>query len=114
MIGKQIDLIPHTGIVAFGKEYFFGSGPCIGAPGKCIPCAVSQVLDLGQTGKTSAELEAHIRTVLAPEYTEQNYNLLSHNCNHYADAVAKFLLDGQGLPRNIVDTAAEVSATPQG
>lgn len=27
-IGKQIDGIWHTGIAAYGKEYFFGGGIC--------------------------------------------------------------------------------------
>jgi hypothetical protein len=26
LIGKQIDYIPHTGIVVYGVEYFFGGG----------------------------------------------------------------------------------------
>jgi len=60
LLGKKIDLIPHTGIVVFGKEYFFGSGPCVGEPGKTVPVSVSQVLDLGETGKVSEELEASL------------------------------------------------------
>jgi len=114
LLGKKIDLIPHTGIVVFGKEYFFGSGPCVGEPGKTVPVSVSQVLDLGETGKVSEELEAFIDSSLACEYTPENYNLLSHNCNHYADAISKFLLDGVGLPASIVNVADEALSTPQG
>mmetsp|Transcript_96791 Transcript_96791/g.216873 ORF Transcript_96791/g.216873 Transcript_96791/m.216873 type:complete len:405 (-) Transcript_96791:72-1286(-) len=114
LIGKQIDIIPHTGIVVFGKEYFFGSGPCIGAPGQSVPVPTSQILDLGETAKTCEELEAYINSVLALEHTSEKYNLLSHNCNHYADAVAKFLLDGTGLPSWIVNIAEEALSTPQG
>jgi hypothetical protein len=113
-IGKQIDIIPHTGIVVFGKEYFFGSGPCIGPPGASIPVPTSQILDLGETSKTCDELEAYINSCLAAEHSAENYNLLSHNCNHYADAVAKFLLDGKGLPPSIVNIAEEALSTPQG
>eukprot|EP00408_Alexandrium_pacificum_P062956 CAMPEP_0171171752 /NCGR_PEP_ID=MMETSP0790-20130122/9374_1 /TAXON_ID=2925 /ORGANISM="Alexandrium catenella, Strain OF101" /LENGTH=484 /DNA_ID=CAMNT_0011636605 /DNA_START=108 /DNA_END=1560 /DNA_ORIENTATION=- len=114
LLGKQIDIIPHTGIVAFGKEYFFGSGPCIAAPGQAVPVATSQILDLGETNKTAEELEAYINGVLALEHTSEKYNLLSHNCNHYADAVAKFLLDGTGLPLWIVNIAEEALSTPRG
>eukprot|EP00930_Biecheleria_cincta_P078170 TRINITY_DN6557_c0_g4_i1.p1 TRINITY_DN6557_c0_g4~~TRINITY_DN6557_c0_g4_i1.p1 ORF type:complete len:414 (+),score=130.73 TRINITY_DN6557_c0_g4_i1:181-1422(+) len=114
LLGKRIDIIPHTGIAAFGKEYFFGSGPCIGEPGKSVPVPVAQVLELGETQKTAEELEVYIRDVLALEHNEQNYNLLNHNCNHYADAVAKFLLDGKGLPDSIVNVAEEALSTPQG
>mmetsp|Transcript_35363 Transcript_35363/g.97601 ORF Transcript_35363/g.97601 Transcript_35363/m.97601 type:complete len:424 (-) Transcript_35363:1-1272(-) len=114
LVGKQIDIVPHTGIVVFGKEYFFGDGPQVGEPGKTVPIKVSQILDLGETEKTSQELEAHIRSALAIEHTPSNYNLLSHNCNHYANDVAKFLLKGKGIPDNIVNVANEALSTPQG
>merc|ERR1711957_72945 len=104
LVGKQIDLVPHTGIVVFGKEYFFGSGPQIcNSPGQSVPVPVAQTLIIGETNKSQQELEAHINRVLAIEHSEQNYNLLNHNCNHYANDVAKFLLDGKGLPDNIVN-----------
>uniref|UniRef100_A0A7S4URJ4 PPPDE domain-containing protein n=1 Tax=Alexandrium monilatum TaxID=311494 RepID=A0A7S4URJ4_9DINO len=114
MLGKQVDLIPHTGIVVFGREYYFGSGPCIGDPGKTVPIQVSQVLDLGETQRTQAELEAYIMRELAKEHTAEKYNLLYHNCNHFADAIARFLLNGRGLPRSIVDIAGEALSTPEG
>lgn len=115
LVGKQIDLIPHTGIVVFGKEYYFGSGPLIcDNPGKSVPVPVAQTLILGETSKTSYELEAYIVSVLALEHNEQNYNLLNHNCNHYANDVAKFLLDGTGLPDHIVNFGQDALSTPQG
>ena len=33
MIGKQIDGIWHTGIVVYGKEYFYGGGISWAMPG---------------------------------------------------------------------------------
>jgi len=115
LVGKQIDLVPHTGIVAFGKEYYFGSGPVIGNnPGASVSVPVTQILNLGETNKTCQELEAYIYSVLAFQHTEQNYNLLTHNCNHFADDVAKFLLDGKGLPDHIVDFGQDALSTPQG
>ncbi|CAE7763992.1 desi1, partial [Symbiodinium microadriaticum] len=111
---KKIDYIPHTGIAVFGKEYFFGGGPQVGIPGQSVPVPVTQVLELGETQKTCEELEAYIRNVLSLEHNEQNYDLLRHNCNHYADDVAKFLLDGTGLPASIVNVAEEALSTPQG
>lgn len=108
------DIVPHTGIAVFGKEYFFGGGPQTGIPGQSVPVPVAQVLELGETSKTCEELEAYIRDVLSIQHTEQNYDLLKHNCNHYADDVAKFLLDGKGLPSGIVNVAEEALSTPQG
>jgi len=113
LVGKLVEFVPHTGIVVFGKEYYFGSGPCEGPPGQ-IGIPTHQILDLGETHKTREDLEEYIRVTLAPEYTAENYNLCRHNCNHYADAVAKFLLNGQGIPTSIVNIADEALSTPQG
>ena len=44
IVGKQIDIIPHTGIVFEGKEYFYGGGVCVTDAGQAIalaPCQVS-------------------------------------------------------------------------
>merc|ERR1719215_1063504 len=79
LLGKQIDLVPHTGIVVFGREYYFGSGPCVcDNPGQSVPVPVVQTMVLGETKRSRAELEAHVSGVLALEHNEQNYNLLTH------------------------------------
>ena len=44
VVGKQVDIIPHTGVVVDwggGKklEYFFGGGICVTAAGKSVPMA---------------------------------------------------------------------------
>jgi len=115
LLGQQIDWVPHTGIVVFGREYFFGSGPCVSDnPGHSVPVPVVQTFVLGETKRNRAELEAHISSTLALEHSEQNYNLLTHNCNHFANDVAKFLLDGRGLPDHIVDFGQHALSTPQG
>lgn len=31
-IGRQIDVVPHTGVEVFGKEFFFGGGIVVSAP----------------------------------------------------------------------------------
>ena len=79
-----------------------------------MPVPVAQTMILGETSKTSYDLEAYINSVLALEHNEQNYNLLNHNCNHYANDVAKFLLDGKGLPDHIVNFGQDALSTPQG
>jgi hypothetical protein len=33
MIGQQVDGIWHTGIVVYGKEYYFGGGISYDSPG---------------------------------------------------------------------------------
>eukprot|EP00397_Hematodinium_sp_SG-2012_P052818 GEMP01062686.1.p1 GENE.GEMP01062686.1~~GEMP01062686.1.p1 ORF type:complete len:339 (+),score=62.78 GEMP01062686.1:167-1183(+) len=113
LIGKQVDIIPHTGIVFGGKEYFFGGGICASPnPGNCIPLRPCETLELGNTTKTPQELEAWLQTQ-HQTWSQDTYNLLSHNCNHFANAVAKFLGVTE-VPGRIVNIAEEALSTPQG
>lgn len=113
LIGKHVELIPHTGIVCFGKEYFFGGGICVSPqPGNCIPLKPCQILDLGNTSKSQAELDTWLRTQ-HNTWNQATYNLLKHNCNHFANSVATFL-GVTAVPSNIVNIADEALSTPRG
>ncbi|CAD7964060.1 unnamed protein product [Amoebophrya sp. A25] len=112
LLGKQVDIIPHSGIVCFGKEYFFGGGVCVTEAGKAVPMPPCEVIELGNTSKTESELGQFL-TQISPQYTTETYNLLSHNCNHFANAVAKFL-EVTEVPSRIVNVADEALSTPQG
>ena len=81
--------------------------------GQAIPMRPCEVLELGTTSKTEAEINAWLREN-SPLFTTATYNLLTHNCNHFADRLAKFLTDGTGLPHRIVNIAEEALGTPQG
>ena len=35
---------------------------------------------------------------LAPRYTQQTYNLLTHNCNHFCEELALLLTGGGDFP----------------
>lgn len=114
LIGKQIDLVPHTGIVCWGREYFFGGGVCVAPAGQAVPMQPCQVLDLGVSEKTQGELEVFLREI-SPRFTQETYNLLTHNCNHFANEVALFLTGGKkGVPEEIVNIAETALSTPQG
>ena len=63
IVGKQVDIVPHTGIVVFGKEVFFGGGICQTAPGQSMPMPACEIIQLGQTSKTEAELAAFLAEV---------------------------------------------------
>lgn len=47
LLGKQIDGIWHTGIVAYGKEYYYGSGISYDIPGKTPFGTPVKNIDLG-------------------------------------------------------------------
>lgn len=90
LLGKQIDIVPHTGIVLDNREYFYGSGICEGEPGNCIEISPIKIIDLGCTTKTTKEISKWLHTQV-DEWSEEKYHFLRHNCNHFANSVSQFL-----------------------
>jgi hypothetical protein len=116
-LGKQIDYIPHSGVVVYGTEYFFGGGIAADRPGSTQAGAPVKKFNLGKTNKTQAEFHTWLQSV-GDKYTMQTYNILSHNCNNFAAACAEFLLSGvpsaEQFPAEILDLPRVVLATPMG
>ncbi len=115
LLGQRIDGIWHTGIVVFGKEYYFGGGIQVAPWGQFAQMnglPASQVLDMGNTTKTQVEFETYLRSI-SSQYTHMTYNLITNNCNNFADAICKFLT-GHGIPSHIVDLPRIVFSTPGG
>ena len=86
-------MIPHTGVVVFGREYFFGGGVQRSTHAEFVTShglPPVQLLALGTTRVTQPAFEAFL-TGLRPRYTAQTYDLLSHNCNNFSDEVVQFL-----------------------
>ncbi|KAF4713487.1 hypothetical protein FOZ62_015975 [Perkinsus olseni] len=115
ILGKQIEGIWHTGVVVFGLEYYYGGGICVSTP-PAVPGMPYQTIDLGFTHKTRDQLNAYLQSIWNSHsrYTAETYSLLNNNCNNFADDIAKFLLDGQGLPSYIVDLPNEALSSPMG
>lgn len=114
-LGKQIDGIWHSGIVVYGFEYFYGGGIQKLPPTEVVShfqMAPTQKIPLGTTQVTQELFEEFLRGV-NDRFTPQTYDLFRHNCNNFADEVAKFLLD-TGIPRHIIDLPNEVLSTPMG
>ncbi|EER13511.1 conserved hypothetical protein [Perkinsus marinus ATCC 50983] len=112
ILGKQIEGIWHTGVVVFGLEYYYGGGICVSPP-PAVPGMPYRTIDLGVTHKTREELNTYLRSIWN-KYTTETYSLLTNNCNNFADDIAKFLLNGQGLPSYIVDLPNEALSSPMG
>ena len=63
VVGKQVDIIPHTGVVVdWGGskriEYFFGGGICVTPAGQSVPMAACEVLDFGTGGGVPGPLRS--------------------------------------------------------
>jgi hypothetical protein len=115
ILGQRIEGIWHTGIRAFGKEWFFGGGI------QSLPIGVfeqtrglnpTRIDVMGDTFKTEADLQAHVGT-LSSRFTAATYNLMSNNCNNFSDEVCKFLC-GHGITDDIINQAELIFNTPNG
>lgn len=47
-------------------------------------------------------------------FRSNNYELFDCNCNHFADVLAKILLDGVGIPEEVVGLPKKILSLPQG
>lgn len=113
LLGKQIDGIWHTAVVAFGREIFFGGGGIC----DCAPTATpygppNHVYDLGTTF-VPRELFIDFLRGLSPRYTGAAYDLFENNCNTFSNELSIFLT-GNHIPAHITGLPSEVLATPFG
>ena len=117
LLGRRIELIPHTGVVVEGTEYFFGGG-IQALPHRQVPLMFGlqpvERLPLGATSRSKDEMRAWLRSV-SHLYSQATYDLFANNCNHFSDAFVRFLLPGGPcVPPRIMDVPALVLATPLG
>ena len=115
---NALDMIPHSAVLVFGKEYYFGGGIQSEDPmmfrrsrGNIQPV---QVLMIGHTSKTKADFDAWCRSN-ANRFSVYTYNLLSHNCNNFAhEALLHGLGMGSGVPHWVLDVPHKVRRSPMG
>ena len=65
LLGKQIDGVWHTGVVVFGREYYFGSGINVGRPGATPFGAPLKVLHVGDTEVPIDMYEDYLRFIMS-------------------------------------------------
>ncbi|KAE9602268.1 hypothetical protein Lal_00049756 [Lupinus albus] len=94
--------IYHSGIQVHGREYGFGahdfsaSGVFEVEPRKCPGFIYRSSFTLGQTNMSRSEFRTFIEN-MACEYHGDTYQLISKNCNHFADDVS-LRLTGKQIP----------------
>jgi hypothetical protein len=90
----------HTGIAAFGREYFYGGKICWGSPGATIWGRPTRAQRLGLTTRSLDELRDYIFLEMDRKFDRNSYDVLEHNCNHFVDQTSNFLL-GRGIPDEV-------------
>lgn len=97
-----IDIVPHTSILAFGREYYFDRGVGIHSEDPHIFRQTRQMFPteiqaLGCTDVSQTEFEVWCVTSDG-SYGPDSYDLLMHNCNNFSHDAA---LHGLHLPRGV-------------
>ncbi|KAN0062595.1 hypothetical protein ACQY0O_005127 [Thecaphora frezii] len=113
LTGRQIDGIWHTSIVAWDREYFFGQGISIVAPGTSHHGAPLETYDLGHTAIDRETFENLLLADLKHRFQPQDYNLLTWNCNNFTQEVAQ-ILTGADIPDHIRSLPNDFLSTPFG
>lgn len=113
-----VDIVPHTAILAFGREYYFGGGIQNCTHGEFTAYSglmPIEIQSLGHTTLTQQQFEAWCTTVGASEFAPETYDLLQHNCNTFSNVAATRGLGlSQGVPQWILDVPGRFLASPMG
>jgi hypothetical protein len=112
LLGKYIEGIWHSGVVVYGREYYWGGIIQVGAPGTSPYGTPQKIIDLGVTHIPRDVFEDFVGDV-KHNYTVQTYSLLNYNCNNFSNEVSNFLL-GTDIPTEVKDLPSQVLSTPFG
>ena len=119
--GYELEMIPHTAIRCYQREWFFGGGIQSVDPMQfqlSTGMTPVQILTLGRTTRSLVEFQTWCQQEQQyPNggFTATSYDLLQCNCNHFSHAAA---LDGlklsQGVPQWILDVPQRFLSSPMG
>eukprot|EP00931_Biecheleriopsis_adriatica_P049171 TRINITY_DN28433_c0_g1_i1.p1 TRINITY_DN28433_c0_g1~~TRINITY_DN28433_c0_g1_i1.p1 ORF type:complete len:878 (+),score=179.92 TRINITY_DN28433_c0_g1_i1:44-2677(+) len=100
--GHNFQGVWHSGIRAFGKEFWFG-GIILESNFQEVPFGTPvQILRLGTTLRTYEELLEFLKEEVYVDYNPKSYDVLRRNCNHFSNELAQFLLHGKQLPEDVL------------
>lgn len=114
-----IDIIPHTALIVFGQEYFFGRGIEWCTPNEFRQTRGIHPIEvklLGRTNKTRGEFEAWcVEQGRNGQFGVESYDLLTKNCNNFSNYAAKHGLNlPTGIPQWILDVPSKFLSSPMG
>jgi len=114
LVGRTIQGVWHTGVVAYGREYFFtanGVGSVIpGGTGLGDP---DQIESVGETQLPYSVFLDYILSLGETKFKPGTWDLVQFNSNYFADEVSQFVC-GSGLPKYILDLPQELLESPIG
>ncbi|CAE8683196.1 unnamed protein product, partial [Polarella glacialis] len=79
LFGDGLQRLWHTGIVVFGREYFFSSDAIYDIPGKTSFGTPTKVISLGHTFWQQDELHDFIVSDLKPMFHRDTYDIINKN-----------------------------------
>lgn len=93
LLGFHIDAIYHTSIVLDGVEYYYGASGgiqmCRAGTSPYGPTMGVEIL--GETPHSKQAIADHVQ-VMKREYAGASYDVFKHNCNHFSNDFAQFLV----------------------
>lgn len=101
LLGVHIKGVWHTGVVCYGREYFFSRDTVYDTPGETSFGKPCKVVDLGYTVWRQEELHSHIVEELKPIFHRDTYDALDCNCNHFSAAILRYL-NNSVLPEEVL------------
>ncbi|PRP86129.1 hypothetical protein PROFUN_03116 [Planoprotostelium fungivorum] len=111
-LGKYIEGVWHTGIVAFNREFFWGGVIQESKPGVTTYGSPTKVIHLGET-HIPEDIFREWLSEKTKNYDLSTYSLLSNNCNNFSNEVCQFLC-GSDIPGDILNLPMEVLNSPNG
>ncbi|CAL4119909.1 unnamed protein product [Meganyctiphanes norvegica] len=101
----------HTGVVAYGREYYFGPGGIESCrPGGTILGEPDKVEDLGESQVPYQLFLEYIFGLGEQAYRPGVYEVVKHNSNKFSDEVSGFLC-GHGIPKDILALPQQLEDT---
>lgn len=95
LLGQNFRGIWHTGVVIEwadrASEYWFGGKLFESVPGTTPFGQPVEKKFLGYTYKLREEVWQFMQRQMAPEFTQANYDVLTHNCNHFSDKLSLYI-----------------------
>eukprot|EP00932_Pfiesteria_piscicida_P004114 SRR837773.14019.p1 GENE.SRR837773.14019~~SRR837773.14019.p1 ORF type:complete len:332 (-),score=95.17 SRR837773.14019:19-963(-) len=101
LLPEALEGIWHTGLVVYGKEYYFGGDIYYDTPGETGFGKPRMSIHMGTTLRQRDELHAFIVDELKPVFTREAYDAARNNCNHFTDRVCMFLV-GKHIPEEVL------------